>query len=83
MGAWTGVALIGSGRVVGSRTVICCGTVVCLEVGISPVYVTDFMLLGVLTIVRAAVNVAIRLVRFLPIDVAKTAEGEALRLTFC
>ena len=71
VGAWTGVALIGSGRVVGSGTVICCGMVVCLEVGISPVYVTDSMLLGVLTIVGAAVNVAIGLARFLPIDVER------------
>ena len=83
MGAWTGVALIGSGRVAGSGTVICCGIVVCLVVGISPVYVTDCMLPGVLIIVGAAVNVAIGLARFSPIVVAETAEGVALRLTFC
>ena len=83
MGAWTGAALIGSGRVVSSGTVICCGTVVCLEGDISPVYVTDCVLPGALMIVEAAVNVAIGLARCSSIDVAETAEGEAIHLTFC
>ena len=56
---------------------------VCLEGGISPEYVTDCVLAGVLTIVAAAVNVAIGLARCSSMDVAETAEGEALRLTFC
>jgi hypothetical protein len=63
LGAWTGAALIGSGRVVSSGAVICCGTVVCLEGDISPVYVTDCVLPGALTIVEAAVNVATGLAR--------------------
>jgi hypothetical protein len=83
MGVWTGAALIGSGRVVSSGTVICCGTVVCLEGDIILVYVTDCVLPGALTIVEAAVNVAIGLARCSSIDVAETAEGEAIRLTFC
>lgn len=46
-------------------------------------YVTDCVLPGALTIVGAAVNVAIGLTRRSSIDVAETAEGEVLRLTFC
>ena len=83
MGVWTGAALIESSRVVSSGIVICCGTVVCLEGNISPVYVTGCVLPGALTIVEAAVNVAIGLARCSSIDVAETAEGEAIRLTFC